>query len=158
MGKNACDTAERCFTSENREPELKEADQVLVLTFSFNIIKGPTKMGLVKPYHQTGEGSFAKRRTALSTENSVKEDPRSPVGRILRDWESKINWKDHRPYFVRCKTQEEDKDKWFPEGNISDVQIHLRGFKASRRTVRCDYETDDNITINQQYYVCSYGI
>ncbi|MBW0469858.1 hypothetical protein O181_009573 [Austropuccinia psidii MF-1] len=24
--------------------------------------------------------------------------------------------------------------------------------------VRCDYETDDNITINQQYYVCSYEI
>ncbi|MBW0574220.1 hypothetical protein O181_113935 [Austropuccinia psidii MF-1] len=24
--------------------------------------------------------------------------------------------------------------------------------------VRCDYETDDDITINQQYYVCSYEI
>ncbi|MBW0489787.1 hypothetical protein O181_029502 [Austropuccinia psidii MF-1] len=24
--------------------------------------------------------------------------------------------------------------------------------------VRCDYETDDNITINQQYCVCSYEI
>ncbi|MBW0590693.1 hypothetical protein O181_130408 [Austropuccinia psidii MF-1] len=28
----------------------------------------------------------------------------------------------------------------------------------SRTSVRCDYETDDNITINQQYYVCSYEI
>ncbi|MBW0559216.1 hypothetical protein O181_098931 [Austropuccinia psidii MF-1] len=27
-----------------------------------------------------------------------------------------------------------------------------------RESVRCDYETDDNITINQQYYVCYYKI
>ncbi|MBW0573264.1 hypothetical protein O181_112979 [Austropuccinia psidii MF-1] len=26
------------------------------------------------------------------------------------------------------------------------------------QAVRCDYEIDDNITINQQYYVCSYEI
>ncbi|MBW0551595.1 hypothetical protein O181_091310 [Austropuccinia psidii MF-1] len=30
--------------------------------------------------------------------------------------------------------------------------------KPHASLVRCDYETDDNITINQQYYVCSYEI
>ncbi|MBW0518312.1 hypothetical protein O181_058027 [Austropuccinia psidii MF-1] len=117
MGKNACDTAERCFTSENREPEIKEADQVLV-----------------KPYHQTGEDNFAKTRTALSTGNSLEEDQRGPVGKIPRAWESKIDWKDHRQYLARCKSQEEDKDKWFPEENISDGKMRLRQFKAYRRT------------------------
>ncbi|MBW0570504.1 hypothetical protein O181_110219 [Austropuccinia psidii MF-1] len=29
---------------------------------------------------------------------------------------------------------------------------------SEKETVRCDYETDDNITIDQQYYVCSYEI
>ncbi|MBW0578143.1 hypothetical protein O181_117858 [Austropuccinia psidii MF-1] len=38
-------------------------------------------------------------------------------------------------------------------------EIHgKRNWPWWKSLVRCDYETDDNININQQYYVCSYEI
>ncbi|MBW0527792.1 hypothetical protein O181_067507 [Austropuccinia psidii MF-1] len=63
----------------------------------------------------------------------------------------------------------------FPEGMIQTLEETIKIFYAYGLelqdsygftydwctlipAVRCDYETDDNITINQQYYVCSYEI
>ncbi|MBW0469072.1 hypothetical protein O181_008787 [Austropuccinia psidii MF-1] len=39
-----------------------------------------------------------------------------------------------------------------------DTTLSVTTEDFSSNVVRCDYETDDNITINQQYYVCSYEI
>ncbi|MBW0526768.1 hypothetical protein O181_066483 [Austropuccinia psidii MF-1] len=55
MCKRACDTATRCIAEakeynkqrwdkSHMEPDLKEGDQVLVLIFNFNNIKGPKRM------------------------------------------------------------------------------------------------------------------
>ncbi|MBW0531325.1 hypothetical protein O181_071040 [Austropuccinia psidii MF-1] len=48
------------------------------------------------------------------------------------------------------------------ERMIQTLEEMIRRFCAYglefRDSVRCDYETDDNININQQYYVCSYEI
>ncbi|MBW0576521.1 hypothetical protein O181_116236 [Austropuccinia psidii MF-1] len=41
---------------------------------------------------------------------------------------------DQRQYSVRFKNQTADKDKWLAEDAIPDGKLHLRRFRASRRT------------------------
>ncbi|MBW0533096.1 hypothetical protein O181_072811 [Austropuccinia psidii MF-1] len=132
------------------EPDFKEGDQVLVSTLKFNNLKGPKKMrdsfvgpftiikligknavevklteqfsrnhpvfpvSLVKPYFQTEEGKFSLK----------EEEPHT-----TRDSGS-----GGLPWTFRFKHQTADKDKWLAEDAIPDGNLHLRRFRASRRT------------------------
>ncbi|MBW0499778.1 hypothetical protein O181_039493 [Austropuccinia psidii MF-1] len=63
----------------------------------------------------------------------VEDSPR-PVKKIIKDWKIRLNGKDQRQYVVRFKNQTADKDKWLAEDAIPDWTLHLRSFRASRRT------------------------
>ncbi|MBW0540505.1 hypothetical protein O181_080220 [Austropuccinia psidii MF-1] len=126
------------------EPDFKEGDQVLVSTLNFNNLKGPKKMrdlfvgpftiikligknavevklteefsrnhpvfplSLVNPYFQTEEGKFPSKKKSPTPPDIVEvEDSPGPTA---------------------------DKDKWLAEDAIPDGNLHLRRFKASRRT------------------------
>ncbi|MBW0576261.1 hypothetical protein O181_115976 [Austropuccinia psidii MF-1] len=56
------------------------------------------------------------------------EDSPGPVSKI------RLNGKDQRQYLVRFKHQTTDKDKCLAEDAIPNGELHLRRFKASRRT------------------------
>ncbi|MBW0526073.1 hypothetical protein O181_065788 [Austropuccinia psidii MF-1] len=116
------------------EPDFKEGDQVLVSTLSFDNLRGPKKI-LVKPYFQTEEGEFPSRRKNPTPPEIVEvEDLPGPLSTIIRARKIRLNGKDQRQYLVRFKNQTADKDKWLEEDAIPDGNLHLRRFKASRRT------------------------
>ncbi|MBW0575818.1 hypothetical protein O181_115533 [Austropuccinia psidii MF-1] len=130
------------------EPDFKEGDQVLVSTLNFSNLKGPKKMrdsfvgpitiielignnavevklteelsskhpvfpvSLVKPYFQTEEGKFPSRKKILTPPEVVEVE-------------------DSQDLF---KNQTADKDKWLAEDAIPDGNLHLRRFRAARRT------------------------
>ncbi|MBW0582243.1 hypothetical protein O181_121958 [Austropuccinia psidii MF-1] len=130
------------------EPDFKEGDQVLVSTLNFNNLKGPKKMrdsfvgpftiikligknavevklteessskhpvfpvSLVKPYFQTEEDKFPSR----------KKNPTAPD--IVEVGYSQDLFKHKTAH----------KDKWLAEDAIPDGNLHLRRFRASRRT------------------------
>ncbi|MBW0565887.1 hypothetical protein O181_105602 [Austropuccinia psidii MF-1] len=75
-------------------------------------------VSLVKPDFQTEDGKFPCRKRNPTTPDIVEvEDSPGP-----------------RQYLVRFKNQTADKDKWLEEDAIPDGNLHLRRFKASRRT------------------------
>ncbi|MBW0547534.1 hypothetical protein O181_087249 [Austropuccinia psidii MF-1] len=51
-----------------------------------------------------------------------------------------------------------DRDPKFTSALWTNLHSFLETKLSFSTAVRCDYEADDNITINQQYYVCSYEI
>ncbi|MBW0547340.1 hypothetical protein O181_087055 [Austropuccinia psidii MF-1] len=153
------------------ETDLKEGDQVLVSTLSFNKLKGPKKMrnsfsgpftiieligknavevkltdefsrkhpvfpvSLVKPYFQTEENKFPSRKKDPTPPDIVEvEESPGPVSKIIKARKTRLNWKDQRQYLVRFKNQTADKDKWLAEDAIPDRNLHIRRFRASRRT------------------------
>ncbi|MBW0587041.1 hypothetical protein O181_126756 [Austropuccinia psidii MF-1] len=158
MWKRACDTAARCIAEAkdyhkqgwektHMEPDFKEGDQVLVSTLNFNNLKGPKKMrdsfggpftiisGFGQAIFQTEEGKFPSRKKNLTPPEIVEvEDSPGPVSKIIRARKIKLNGKDQRQYFFRFKNQTADKDKWLAEDAIPDGNLHLRRFRASRRT------------------------
>ncbi|MBW0520423.1 hypothetical protein O181_060138, partial [Austropuccinia psidii MF-1] len=73
-------------------------------------------VSLVKPYFQTEQGKFPSRKKILTPPEIVEVED-SPG-----------------PYLVRFKNQTADKDKWLAEDAIPDGNLHLRIFRASRRT------------------------
>ncbi|MBW0583683.1 hypothetical protein O181_123398 [Austropuccinia psidii MF-1] len=90
---------------------------------------------LVKPYFQTEEGKFPSRNKILTSPEIVEvEDSPGPVSKIIRERKIRLNGKDQRQYLVRFKNQTADKDKWLAEDAIPDGNLHLRRFRASRRT------------------------
>ncbi|MBW0563263.1 hypothetical protein O181_102978 [Austropuccinia psidii MF-1] len=90
---------------------------------------------LVKPYFQTEEDKFPSRRRIPTPPEIVKvEDSPGPVSKIIRAKKIRLNGKDQRQYSVRFKNQTADKDKWVAEDAIPDGNLHLRRFRASRRT------------------------
>ncbi|MBW0583829.1 hypothetical protein O181_123544 [Austropuccinia psidii MF-1] len=92
-------------------------------------------VSLVKPYFQTEEGKFPSRKTNLTSPERVEvEDSPGPVSKIIRARKIRLNGKDQRQYLVRFKNQTADKDKWLAEDAIPDGKLHLRRFRASRRT------------------------
>ncbi|MBW0589612.1 hypothetical protein O181_129327 [Austropuccinia psidii MF-1] len=92
-------------------------------------------VSLVKPYFQTGEDKFPSRRKNLTPREIVEiEDSPGPVNKIIRARKIRLNGKDQRQYLVRFKSQRADKDKWLAEDAIPDGNLHLRRFRASRRT------------------------
>ncbi|MBW0470631.1 hypothetical protein O181_010346 [Austropuccinia psidii MF-1] len=62
------------------------------------------------------------------------EDSPGPVKKIIKGRKIRHNGKYQRQYLVRFKNQTADKDKWLAEDAIPDGKIHLRSFRASRRT------------------------
>ncbi|MBW0536038.1 hypothetical protein O181_075753 [Austropuccinia psidii MF-1] len=131
------------------EPDFREGDQVLVSTVNFNNLKGPKKMrdsfvepftiifpvSLVKPYFQTEEERFPSRKRNLTPPEIVEmEESPGPVNKIIKARGIRLNCKDQRQYLVRFKNQTADTDKWFARDAIPDGNLHLRRFRASRRT------------------------
>ncbi|MBW0580511.1 hypothetical protein O181_120226 [Austropuccinia psidii MF-1] len=92
------------------------------------------QVSFVKPYHQTGEDRFPSRnkRNTLQYIVQVGDFP-VPVKKIITTRKIRINGKDHRQHFVRFKNQASDKERCFSEDAISDGDLHLRIFRASRR-------------------------
>ncbi|MBW0581828.1 hypothetical protein O181_121543 [Austropuccinia psidii MF-1] len=92
-------------------------------------------VSLVKPYFQTEERKFpSSKKNPTPTDLVEVEDCPQPVSKIIRARRIRLNGKDRRQYLVRFKNQTADKDKWLAEDTIPDGNLHLRRFKASRRT------------------------
>ncbi|MBW0460574.1 hypothetical protein O181_000289 [Austropuccinia psidii MF-1] len=157
MWKRAYDTAAKCIAEEkyhneqrwdktHMEPDFKEGDKVLVSKLNFNNLKGPKKMGdsSVGPFtiiNLKGKNAVEVKLTeeffqeAPSVSKIVEvEDSPGPVSKIIRARKIRLNGKDQRQYLVRFKNQTADKDKWLAEDAIPDGNLHLRRFRASRRT------------------------
>ncbi|MBW0482562.1 hypothetical protein O181_022277 [Austropuccinia psidii MF-1] len=92
-------------------------------------------VSLVKPYFPTEEGKFPSREKNPTPPEIVEvEDSPGPVKKIICARKIRINGRDQRQYLVRFKNQTADKDKWLPEDAIPDENLHIRRFRASRRT------------------------
>ncbi|MBW0466599.1 hypothetical protein O181_006314 [Austropuccinia psidii MF-1] len=61
-------------------------------------------------------------------------DFHGPVKKEIKERRTRLNGKGQRQYLVRFKNQTADKDKWLAEDSIPDDNLHLRRFRASRRT------------------------
>ncbi|MBW0487801.1 hypothetical protein O181_027516 [Austropuccinia psidii MF-1] len=92
-------------------------------------------MSLVKPYSQKKEDKFPSRKKNPTPPEIVEvEDSPGPLKEIIKARNIRLNFKDQRQYLVRFKNQTADKDKWLAEDAILDGNLHLRRFRASRRT------------------------
>ncbi|MBW0511106.1 hypothetical protein O181_050821 [Austropuccinia psidii MF-1] len=92
-------------------------------------------VSLVKQYFQTAEYEFPCRKKNPTPPEIVEvEDSPGPVKKIIRARKIRLNGRDQRQYLVRFKDQTADKDKWLAEDSIPHGNLHLRGFRASRRT------------------------
>ncbi|MBW0492534.1 hypothetical protein O181_032249 [Austropuccinia psidii MF-1] len=89
---------------------------------------------LVKPYFQTEVDKFPSRKNPTPPDIVEVEGSPGPVSKFIRDRKIRLNGKDQRQYLVRFKSQTAEKDKWFAEDAIPDGNLHLRRFRASRRT------------------------
>ncbi|MBW0554594.1 hypothetical protein O181_094309 [Austropuccinia psidii MF-1] len=129
------------------EPDFKNGDQVLVSTLNFNNLKGPQKMreSFVGPFTiieligenavETEEDRFPPRKKSPTAPEIVEEEESpGPVKQFIKARKIRLNGKDRRQYLVRFKNQTADKDKWLNEDTIPDGNLHLRRFRASRRT------------------------
>ncbi|MBW0536780.1 hypothetical protein O181_076495 [Austropuccinia psidii MF-1] len=92
-------------------------------------------VSLVKPYFQKGEDKFPFRKKTTPPPEIVEvEDSPGPMRNIIKAKKIILNGKDQRQYLVIFKNQTAEKDKWLEEDAIPDGKLHLRGFRASRRT------------------------
>ncbi|MBW0474918.1 hypothetical protein O181_014633 [Austropuccinia psidii MF-1] len=92
-------------------------------------------VSLVKPYFQTEEDKFSSSKKNPTPSEIVEvEDSPGPVNKIIRATKIRLSGKDQRQYLVRFKNQTADKDKWLAEDAIPDGNLHLKRFRASRRT------------------------
>ncbi|MBW0494280.1 hypothetical protein O181_033995 [Austropuccinia psidii MF-1] len=156
MWKRACDTAAKCIAEakeynkqrwdkSHMEPDFKEGDEVLGSTLDFNNCKGLKKMrdSSVGPFtiikligkNATEEDKFPSRKKNPTPPEIVEvEYSPGPVKKIIKAGKIRLNGKDGRQYLVRLKNQKADKDKWVAEDAIPDGNLHLKRFRASRRT------------------------
>ncbi|MBW0484470.1 hypothetical protein O181_024185 [Austropuccinia psidii MF-1] len=155
MWKKACDTDAKCipeakeyskqrWDKSHMEPDLKEGDQVLLieknavevkLTEEFSRKHPVFPVSLVKPYFQTEEDRFPSRKKNPTPPEIVEvEDSPGPVKRIIKARMIRLNGKHQSKYLFRFRNQIEDKDKWLAEDAILDGNLHLRRFRASKRT------------------------
>ncbi|MBW0477203.1 hypothetical protein O181_016918 [Austropuccinia psidii MF-1] len=105
------------------------------LTKEFSTKHPVFPVSLVKPYFQTEEDKFPSRKKNPTPPKIVKvEDSPGPVKKTIRARKIRLNGKDQRQYLVRFKNQMADKDKWLAEDAIPDGNLHLRRFRASRKT------------------------
>ncbi|MBW0545845.1 hypothetical protein O181_085560 [Austropuccinia psidii MF-1] len=153
MWKRACYTAAK-FIAEAKEynkqrwdkthmePDFKEGDQVLVSTLSFDNLKGPKKMrdSFVGPL--TIINLIGKNAVEVKlTEECSRKHPVFPVSLVKPYLQTEEQSHTTRysgsgvfPLTFRFKSQTTDKDKWLAEDAITDGNLHLRIFRASRRT------------------------
>ncbi|MBW0542672.1 hypothetical protein O181_082387, partial [Austropuccinia psidii MF-1] len=83
----------------------------------------------------TEEDKFPSRKKNPTQPEIVEvEDSPGPVKKVIKARNIRLNGKDQREYLVRFKNQKADKDKWLAEDAITDGNLHLRRFRASRRT------------------------
>ncbi|MBW0518757.1 hypothetical protein O181_058472 [Austropuccinia psidii MF-1] len=163
MWKRACDTTAKCIAEakeynkqrwdkSHMEPDFEEGDQVLVSTLRFNNLKGPNKVRdpFVGPFTIIKLIGKNVVEVKLTEEFSRKhpvfpknptppeivevEDSPGPVKNIIKARKIRLNGKDQRQYLVRFKSQTANKDKSWAEDAIADGNLHLRRFRASRRT------------------------
>ncbi|MBW0534382.1 hypothetical protein O181_074097, partial [Austropuccinia psidii MF-1] len=92
-------------------------------------------VSLVKPYFQKEEDKFPSRKKNPKPPEIVEvEDSSGQVEKIIRARKIRLNDRYQRQYLVRFKNQTADKEKWLAEDAIPDGNLHLRRFRASRRT------------------------
>ncbi|MBW0478395.1 hypothetical protein O181_018110 [Austropuccinia psidii MF-1] len=92
-------------------------------------------VSLLKPYFQQEEDKFPSRKKNPTPPEVVEvEDSPGPVKKIIKARKIRLNGKDQRQYLVRFKNQTADKAKWLAEIGIPDGNLHLKRFRASRRT------------------------
>ena len=89
-------------------------------------------VSLIKPYSTRDITEEATPEPIPLAETPKSDQLR--VHKILKDKKERVNGKDVRLYLVRYKNQSADKDEWLPENNIPDGPIHLRSYRASKRT------------------------
>ncbi|MBW0584382.1 hypothetical protein O181_124097 [Austropuccinia psidii MF-1] len=145
MWKKACVKAVRCiaeakeyqkhlYDKTHKEPEFREGDQVLVSTLNFNNLKVPKKIR----YSFVGPLTMIRlkgRRKSHTPQDIVEvENSPGPVKKIMKAMKIILNQEDHRQYLVRFKNQTADKDKFFAEDAIPDVDLYLRQFRSSRKS------------------------
>ncbi|MBW0563039.1 hypothetical protein O181_102754 [Austropuccinia psidii MF-1] len=83
----------------------------------------------------TKEDKFPSRKKNPTPPEIVEvEYSPGPVRKSIKARKIRLNGKDKRQYLVRFKNQTADKDKWLAEDAIPDVNLHLKSFRASRRT------------------------
>ncbi|MBW0466399.1 hypothetical protein O181_006114 [Austropuccinia psidii MF-1] len=85
-------------------------------------------VSLVRPYFQTEGDNCPSRKNPTPPEIVQVEDSPGPVKKI------RLKGKDQRQYLVRFKNQTAHKDKWMAKDGITDGNLHLRRFRASRRS------------------------
>ncbi|MBW0554955.1 hypothetical protein O181_094670 [Austropuccinia psidii MF-1] len=105
------------------------------LTEEFSRKQPVFSVSLVKPYFQTEENRFPsrKKKHTLPEIAEVEESP-GTVKKIIKARNIRLNGKYQRQYLVRFKDQTADKDNWLADYSIPDGNLHLRRFRASRRT------------------------
>ncbi|MBW0549317.1 hypothetical protein O181_089032 [Austropuccinia psidii MF-1] len=92
-------------------------------------------VSLVKAYFLTEEDKFPSRNKNTTPQEIVKvEYTPGPVEKFIKARKIRLNGKDQRQYLDIFKNQTEDTDKWLAEDAIPDGHLHLRIFRASRRT------------------------
>ncbi|MBW0498095.1 hypothetical protein O181_037810 [Austropuccinia psidii MF-1] len=92
-------------------------------------------VSLVKPYFQKEGDKFPSRKKKPTLPEIVEvEHFPGPVKKIINARKIRVNDKDQRQYLVRFKNKKAEKDNWLAEEAIPDGNLHLRKFRASRRT------------------------
>ncbi|MBW0574272.1 hypothetical protein O181_113987 [Austropuccinia psidii MF-1] len=92
-------------------------------------------VSIVKTYFQTEEDKFPSRKNIPTPPEIVEvEDSPGPVKKIINARKIRLNGKYQRQYLVRFKNQTADEDKWLAVNAIPNGNIHLRRFRAFRRT------------------------
>ncbi|MBW0472042.1 hypothetical protein O181_011757 [Austropuccinia psidii MF-1] len=92
-------------------------------------------VSLVKPYFQTEEDKFPSRKKNTTPPKIVEvEDSPGPETKIIKARKIRLNGKDQRQYLVIFENKTADKNKWLAEDDIPDGNLHLRRFKAAKRT------------------------
>ncbi|MBW0571044.1 hypothetical protein O181_110759 [Austropuccinia psidii MF-1] len=92
-------------------------------------------VSIVKPYFQTEEDKFPSRKKDPTPPEIVEvEDSPGPVKKIIKGRKMRLNGKDQIQYLVSFKNQTAENKKWLAEDAIPEGSLHLRRFRASRRT------------------------
>ncbi|MBW0522520.1 hypothetical protein O181_062235 [Austropuccinia psidii MF-1] len=133
MWKRACDTATK-FIAEAKEYNKQRWDKSH-MEHDFKIgdqVKNAVEVKLAEEFSR--KHPVFQEEEPHTTRNSGSEDSPGPVKKIIKARKIGLNGNDQRQYLVGFKNQTADKDKWLEDDAIPDGNLHLRRFRASRRT------------------------
>ncbi|MBW0472079.1 hypothetical protein O181_011794 [Austropuccinia psidii MF-1] len=92
-------------------------------------------VSLVKQYFQKEQDKFpSTKKNPTSPEIVEVDDSPGSLNTNIKARKIRLNGKYQRQYLVRFKNQTADKNKWLAEYAIPDGNLHLRRFRAFRRT------------------------